>query len=768
MKRLGLPVRFGIHQRVLLLGLLPVILITLVLSGYMIKTRLEHERESLFENSQALAHYLAAGSEFALFTGDTRDLESLTRGLNERPELTEVLFVNDQLELVHRTGPQPYDYLPAEHRHQLQQPFHQLASGLWAFHAPVLASDMAINDFAQTANTQRRLGWVVVLVNDDALKARQAEILLDGIIITLAGLALTLLLSRSIGLSITRPLENLVQTVNRLGADELKARAREGSAGELGELQRGINSLADRVEHNQSLLRVEVDEATRALRDTLGQLEDKNRALEEARARAETANRAKGEFLARMSHELRTPLTSVLGFGQLLQRTRLDHEQTEYSEIIQRTSGLLLALIDDVLDFSKLQANAIVLEQVPFSLAQAAEDILAMHRPLAAEKGLDLTWRAPAGLPSQVVGDPMRIRQVMTNLVSNAVKFTEAGTVEMLLVSQRAASGINLELQVKDTGPGIPSAQQARLFAPFAQADMSISRRYGGSGLGLIITKRLVELMGGQVGLDSSPGVGTRIWARLPLATIDSFPGPLPEQVGDTPDPGPVLAGLHILVVEDNRFNRVLLQRMLEYRKAEVTLAENGRQALDQVANRSFDLVLMDLHMPDMDGLEATRRIRALPAPSARVPIIALTADVMAGSEESFSRSGIDGILYKPIDEVRLIECIRQRVNPSATTVPSGGAASGPPRLESYGITPQALHEELQRQVEGIHRGFVARNAEAMRDHAHQLSGLAGLLGMAELEAATRSFHLAAKGASARRQWRELWRLERVIDGLAR
>ena len=385
-----------------------------------------------------------------------------------------------------------------------------------------------------------------------------------------------------------------------------------------------------------------------------------HRALTVAKDKAEEANRTKTLFIANMSHEIRTPMNGVLGMVELLNAERLEPDQKEMVRCIRDSGEALLRIINDILDLSKVEAGELKLDLHPFDLEELARGVhtLIEHRPDAAgvELGLELD------LPSDpwFTGDAGRLRQVAVNLVGNAVKFTAGGSVRTSWrVRDVAEVGYVLRFEVRDTGVGIESSQLAKLFKPFAQADASTTRKYGGTGLGLSISKSLVKLMGGKIGAESRVGKGSTFWFEVPLdltdRPFDSTTGSLASKA-DTGVPEPL-----VLVVDDNVINRRVAERMLLKLGAKVELACDGLQAVSSASERHYDLILMDVQMPGMDGLEATRRIRAAEGEE-RSPIVAMTAHAMAGDEAVCLRAGMDGYLTKPARARALREMLQRFV----------------------------------------------------------------------------------------------------------
>ncbi|BAE50760.1 PAS-domain containing protein [Paramagnetospirillum magneticum] len=380
------------------------------------------------------------------------------------------------------------------------------------------------------------------------------------------------------------------------------------------------------------------------------------RMLIHAKDKAEETARLKANFLATMSHEIRTPMNGVLGMLHLLTGSPLTPDQRDHLETAQSSARALLAIINDILDFSKLEAGQMKLEATKFDLHRLLEEMVALLKGAARDKGLTLSLRIADTVPRYQAGDPTRLRQVLTNLMGNAVKFTEKGDVAVSVEPEESDSS-RLRFEVADTGIGIEPAAAPALFSEFVQADSSITRRFGGTGLGLSICKRLVEMMGGEIGFDSIPGEGTTFHFTLPLSAA------LPDQdSGAAEDAGPDLPPMAVLLAEDNPVNQKLTTTLLDRWGQRVTLARNGAEAIAAVARDHFDLVLMDVHMPGIDGLEATRRIRAMSGPVAKIPIIAMTADVMDGDAALCLDAGMDDYVAKPVEPTRLLAALHRAI----------------------------------------------------------------------------------------------------------
>ena len=480
--------------------------------------------------------------------------------------------------------------------------------------------------------------------------------------------------------------------------------------------------------------------------------------LREEWRRADAATRAKSEFLAVMSHEIRTPMNGVLGMAHLLLDTPLSGGQRRQVETLRDSGQALLTILNDILDFSKMEAGKLELAAEDFDLERVVGSVTALMTPRAREKGLALHASLASDVPIALRGDAGRLRQVLLNLVGNAIKFTERGEVRVEVTQSGPANGrVPLSICVHDTGIGIPPEAQARLFQEFTQVDASATRRYGGTGLGLAISRRIVLAMGGDIGIDSKAGAGSTFTVTVALERAQAPLAPEPHMAASAVTP------LRILLAEDNAVNREVALGLLQRDGHAVTVVTDGAQAVATARGGGFDVILMDVHMPGMDGTEATRIIRGFPPPGGRVPIVALSASVLKDEIDICFESGMDEFLAKPIDPAALTRMLA-RLATSDAPPPAAAPAAGTLLDEAYlralvealgaahvAALAAGLPEEMDAHLRRLTGVVPGTDVTALRAAAHALKGVAANLGLSALAAVAGAVEEAAHAGDAGR-----------------
>ena len=492
-------------------------------------------------------------------------------------------------------------------------------------------------------------GFIYISSDHSEIARRQIQSAWLLLAIMLGTMFVLYLLSLTLQKIISGPILALANTAHEVAqTKDYSLRAINAERGdEIGALVHSFNGMMGQMQEHESRLLGHGAELEREVSARTSELVG-------ARQRAEVANQAKSEFLANMSHEIRTPMNGIIGMTGLVLQTKVTAEQREYLDIVQTSADSLLVIINDILDFSKMEAGKLSLDPIEFDLAAGIGDIMSLLAPRAAEKKIALTHTVSADVPARLIGDQGRWRQIVLNLVGNAIKFTERGGVVVRVeLGARDSNGDSIHVSVADTGIGIPADKQAAIFDSFAQADASTTRRFGGTGLGLSIASQLTRLMGGRIWVKSVPRVGSVFHVEIPfqLSPVEGLPVLPIAAVAQAEG----FRSLRVLLAEDNAVNALLASILLKKVGHRVTHVVTGRKALDALAHNEFDLILMDVQMPEMDGLEATAVIRQLEVSTRRhIPIVAFTAHAMAEDRKRFLAAGTDGYLTKPFSPEEL------------------------------------------------------------------------------------------------------------------
>ncbi|HXP89269.1 MAG TPA: ATP-binding protein [Bryobacteraceae bacterium] len=578
------------------------------------------------------------------------------------------------------------------------------------------------------------LTWVVAVVLWEDLRRHTFDWTMGVVLLVTVAIA-ALFIARTTTRLLARPLTLLEQGISSVRKGRLEPIQVSRTGDEIEYLGESFNRMIEALAASQREIREHHDLLEDRIRQRTGE-------LELAMHAALAGSQAKSEFLANMSHELRTPMNGMLGMLDVVLDSSLAAEQREHIETAQRCAYALLGLLNDILDLSKIEAGKMLLEHIPFDVRGILEDVVKSHAVKAAQKRVALRLESDPDAPTAVLGDPLRVRQIGSNLVSNAVKFTEQGWVRVDYgAKQRPDGRIEVSLAVSDSGAGIPKAKQAEIFEKFTQADSSVSRKHGGTGLGLAITRRLVEMHEGSIRVDSEPGEGSTFTVTL---LFDAAPAPVLEAARPLVHETATAAGARLLVVEDNLVNQKVVLAMLRKYKYSIDVAMDGQEALAKLeeAERPYDLVLMDVQMPVLDGLEATRVIRREPRFD-RMPIVAMTAHAMTGDRERCLQAGMNGYLSKPVQAQVLVDTIERHL---ATKIPASGGPDDPARgVPAASGLDRVLASRLMQEEKGLMSGMLHLFLNVAPERLERLETAAGSADASTLTAEAKMIEAAAQ-----------------------
>jgi two-component system sensor histidine kinase BarA len=704
--------RNSISYRLLITGLIPLTLLSILMGYYFISYQRAEMLGNLHDTGHIAVRQVSQNTAFALYSGDRKSLDSLSYATLETPSVSGIFFYSytDAKSII--IGDFKFEEIPKDFIRT--EPFE--VDGYWYFFSEILSDRTPIMDYENSNQYEpEKIGWVLVSLSDRLMREKELGFFLTAATVVSFSLLLAFWLSIRIGRTVADPLEQLTNVVAELESGNLEVIASEDGLVELSELSRGINGLATSVRESNQLMQSEIDRATSQLKEALADLEQ--------------AMRAKDQFLARMSHELRTPLTAVLGFSNMLFTEVNESKREEQLRVIQRCSTVLLTMIDDVLDFSNADLGGFTLNNSFFALDKFIEDLSALFRLQANDKGLEFSMSHEGEIPKSIHSDPVRLAQVITNLVNNAIKFTDSGSVSVNLKMEDCQDDHDyLQFVIKDTGKGIVEDKILTLFEPFTQEDTSINRHYGGSGLGLSIAKRLVGAMNGDIKIKSKVNIGTEVTFTCRLEkeskNLKNTDQSLLSEIVTQQDE--VLSDIIILLAEDNEFNQKFMLRLLERHGATCSIAKNGQEAIEIARNNNFDLILMDLHMPIINGIEATKAI--VKEIKNSPPIIGLTADITATEQNKLISAGAKSVQLKPVDEVDLINTILESIN----TKEMPQTFSGEGMLAS--VLPVAdLKKAIVDNLDSLESCLHANEQMLIRPLIHDLLGFCGLYGMTGL-----------------------------------
>lgn len=884
--------RWGIRGRVLAIAVVPAALLSLFLGFFFTQSRITDLDDLLQDQGRAIVRHLASASEYGVFAGNTELLHGLAESTARETEVRGVaIYDTDGHPLATAGSFAERARMPPTDLEMKQdlEPSVQLTGDMLLVRGAILLGSIAIEDFPESSAPEasppgRRdlLGWVLVELDRHETVMRQRVVMRHGMLIVVLGLIACGLLAWRMGRNVSGPIVELTDGVKRLKSGSLEHRVHLRAGAELGSLATGINAMAQELETKQQELQTRIDHATRAL-------QDRNIELEQAQKAALAASEAKSAFLASMSHEIRTPISVVIGFTDHLLKTDLGRDQLEFADKIRLSATSLLSIINDVLDFSKIEAGKLVLMEAPFDLEECLEEVFTMLAPTAHKKGLELAVLIYEDVPRRMIGDVGRLRQILVNLVANAIKFTDRGGVDVIIeMGERDTQGPGVRIAVRDTGIGISDQDRRRLFSAFTQVGNGVRRGAGGTGLGLAIVRELVTLIGGTMHeVQSTPGQGSTfaltvpcpvqepadegggndellagvlavVWepqplprlalctsleslgaevtvpevrptpetlpaapagqrqilflglskaelaatetaesvralaARLPVLVLASATDPAawahvidqgatsylskpvlrrqltrrlrdvfaPKQAAqrdkDTAEPGGALGaepldGKRVLLADDNQTSARVVEVLLHHWGAAVSIARDGLTALQRVRTGAFDLVLMDLQMPVMDGIEAIREIRALGSPAALVPIIALTALATDDDRRQVLAAGADDCLFKPLTESRLRRTLNRllpRESNRRPPRPEADCRDTPASATTDELCTRFL-SELPRQRDGINEAYRDGDLAAMQRRVHRVHGAMCYCRVPALAQATAALEHALRAGSA-------------------
>lgn len=870
---------YSLRARMMILILAPTVLIGLLLSIFFVVHRYHDLQRQLEDAGASIIEPLAVSSEYGMNLQNRESIGQLISVLHRRhSDIVRAISVYDEHNRLFVTS--NYHLDPSELQLPKGAPLPRKLSvhrsgDLMILRTPIISESYSPDEspMSDAKTPINMLGYVALELDLRSVRLQQYKEIFISSVMMLFCIGIALIFGWRLMRDVTGPIRNMVNTVDRIRRGQLDSRVEGFMLGELDMLKNGINSMAMSLAAYHEEMQHNVDQATSDLRETLEQMEIQNVELDLAKKRAQEAARIKSEFLANMSHELRTPLNGVIGFTRLTLKTDLNPTQRDHLNTIERSAHNLLSIINDVLDFSKLEAGKLVLESIPFPLRNSLDEVVTLLAHSAHDKGLELTLNIKNDVPDNVIGDPLRLQQIITNLVGNAIKFTENGNIDVL-VEKRSMSHnkAQIEVQIRDTGIGIPERDQSRLFQAFRQADASISRRHGGTGLGLVITQKLVKEMGGDISFHSQPNRGSTFWFHINLdlnpnvvsdslataclagkrlayveanaaaaqSTLDLLAttpldviysptfSALPEerydilligvpvsmrdlnlhadkleraysmsdflvlglpchaqinaealkkagaaacllkpltatrllpalteycrvnQASEEAIPADSRLGMSVMAVDDNPANLKLIGALLEDQVQNVELCDSGLQAIERAKQMQFDLILMDIQMPDMDGIRACELIHQLPHQQ-QTPVIAVTAHAMAGQKEKLLSAGMNDYLAKPIEESKL-HSLLLRYKPGMSAPSVEVPESHPPvnidttfdwalALRQAANKQDLARDMLQMLVEflpeirnKVEEQLVGEKPEDLVDAIHKLHGSCGYSGVPRLK----------------------------------
>ena len=820
---------YSLRARMMILILAPTVLIGLLLSIFFVVHRYNDLQRQLEDAGASIIEPLAVSTEYGMSLQNRESIGQLISVLHRRhSDIVRAISVYDENNRLFVTSNFHLD--PSSMQLGSNVPFpRQLTvtrdGDIMILRTPIISESYSPDESpsSDAKNSQNMLGYIALELDLKSVRLQQYKEIFISSVMMLFCIGIALIFGWRLMRDVTGPIRNMVNTVDRIRRGQLDSRVEGFMLGELDMLKNGINSMAMSLAAYHEEMQHNIDQATSDLRETLEQMEIQNVELDLAKKRAQEAARIKSEFLANMSHELRTPLNGVIGFTRLTLKTELTPTQRDHLNTIERSANNLLAIINDVLDFSKLEAGKLILESIPFPLRSTLDEVVTLLAHSSHDKGLELTLNIKSDVPDNVIGDPLRLQQIITNLVGNAIKFTENGNID-ILVEKRALSNtkVQIEVQIRDTGIGIPERDQSRLFQAFRQADASISRRHCLAGkrlayvepnsaaaqctldilsetplevvysptfsalppahydmmlLGIAVTfrepltmqhERLAKAVSmtdflmlalpchAQVNAEKLKQDGIGACLLKPLTPTRLLPA-LTEfchhkQNTLLPVTDESKLAMTVMAVDDNPANLKLIGALLEDMVQHVELCDSGHQAVERAKQMPFDLILMDIQMPDMDGIRACELIHQLPHQQ-QTPVIAVTAHAMAGQKEKLLGAGMSDYLAKPIEEERLHNLLLRYkpgsgissrvvtpevneivVNPNATLDWQLALRQAAGKTDLARDMLQMLLDFLPEVRNKVEEQLVGENPEGLVDLIHKLHGSCGYSGVPRMK----------------------------------
>lgn len=647
--------KISLKDWVILLTIVPTTLIAFTIASYFSYSRYDELNNFLMQRSQSIIEPLAIASTLPMLSKDRvqlRDLMNVTHRSQSSIIKSIAVFTKDNQVFVTSSYHGDTNILRLKAGQVIPtNTIYSKTDENFIFHSPIIA-EAAQNDITQSL-AQNNIGYIAMQVDSSNIRLKQQNQMIFSFFIALLGSAFSAFFSYRLIKNFTRPIGSMVQAVDRIREGKLESRVTGQLIGELNFLKNGVNAMAQSLGDYQEEMQGSIDQATTDLRESLEQFEIQNVELDIAKRKAQEANKVKSEFLANMSHELRTPLNGVIGFTRQVLKTPLTVTQRDYLQTIERSSANLLAIINDILDFSKLDAGKMVIEKIPFSMREAVEETLTLLAPTSHKKNIELSLRVNPQLPDAFIGDAMRIKQVLINLTSNAMKFTHKGAVDIDVDSERIENNIAIiKITIKDTGIGMNKEQQQTIFDAFGQADKSVTRLYGGTGLGLVISQRLVNEMNGNMGFSSEQAEGSTFWFtfRCEVNPISI------DNVFDNHE----LSGKSVLYLEPHTHSRIATSEILADWDLDVHAVQNLDQIYDLLTKKShFDFALISHDITPTALVDLKELITAL---SQKVTQINLAINSNSPNlQEALIASGASSCLSKPITPEKINKVLLPR-----------------------------------------------------------------------------------------------------------